>query len=81
MKRREFIKTAGGLSLASAFGDCVGASEPALLDIGSLFAANNTEVLALAERVMEKCVLDKIMPPTPPLIAHVIIRIWDEYGQ
>jgi len=55
------------MSLASAIGDYVGASESAPLDIGSLFEANRPEVLALAKRVMEKCVLAKIMRPTPPL--------------
>jgi hypothetical protein len=67
VKRREFLRTAGGVSLASVLGDFVGASEPAPLDVGSLFEANSPEVLALAKRVMEKCVLEKIMPPTPPL--------------
>ncbi|KPK44000.1 MAG: hypothetical protein AMK72_12625 [Planctomycetes bacterium SM23_25] len=67
MKRRAFLKTAGGAALASALGDFVGASEPAPLDVGSLFEASSPEVLALAERVMAKCVLEKIMPPTPPL--------------
>jgi len=37
------------------------------VDIRSLFEANSPEVLALAQRVMEKCILEKIMPPTPPL--------------
>jgi len=67
VKRRAFLKTAGGVSLAGALGDVAGASQPARLDVGSLFEANCPEVLALAERVMEKCVLAKIMPPTPPL--------------
>jgi len=81
MKRREFLKTAGGVALAGvccgvagACGDVFaassgvdGASEPALLDVDALFEANSHEVLALAERVMEKCVLEKIMAPTPPL--------------
>ena len=81
MKRREFLKTAGGVALAGvccgvagACGDVFaassgvdGASEPALLDVDALFEANSPEVLALAERVMEKCVLEKIMAPTPPL--------------
>jgi len=67
VKRRAFLKTAGGAALASALGDFVGASEPAPLDVGSLFEASSPEVLALAERVMAKCVLEKIMPPTPPL--------------
>lgn len=67
MKRREFLKTAGAVSLVSALGDFLGASEPAPFDMGMLFEANSPELLALAERVMEKCVLEKIMPPTPPL--------------
>jgi putative isomerase len=36
-------------------------------DFGTLFEASSPEVLDLACRVMEKCVLEKIMPPTPPL--------------
>ncbi|HUU93778.1 MAG TPA: twin-arginine translocation signal domain-containing protein, partial [Phycisphaerae bacterium] len=67
MKRRAFLKTAGAVSLASALGEAACASEPAPLDTGSLFEANSPEVLALAERVMAKCVLEKLMPPTPPL--------------
>lgn len=67
MKRREFLKTAGAVSLAGALGGFIDASEPAPLDMGLLFEANSPELLALAERVMEKCVLEKIMPPTPPL--------------
>ena len=67
MRRREFLKTSGAVSLASLFGDSVCASVPAPLDVGSLFEANSSEVALLAERVMGKCVLEKIMPPTPPL--------------
>jgi len=67
VKRREFLRTASGVPLASVLDDFGGASEPAPLDVGSLFEANSPEVLALARRVMEKCVLEKIMPPTPPL--------------
>jgi putative isomerase len=67
MKRREFLETAGGVALAGTLGDYVGAFEPGPLDVGSLFEAGSPEVLSLAERVMEKCVLEKIMPPTPPL--------------
>lgn len=49
----------------------VAASESATLDVASLFEAGSPEVLALAKRVMEKCVLDKIRPPKPP-----IERVW-----
>jgi len=37
------------------------------VDIRSLFEANREDVLKLAEDVFRKCILDKIMPPTPPL--------------
>ncbi len=67
MKRREFLKTAGAAALASALGDLAGAPGSTPLDVAALFEADNPEVLALAERVMAKCVLEKIMPPTPPL--------------
>jgi len=67
MNRREFLKSAGGVPLAIALGDLAGASESAPLEAGSLFQASSAEVLALAGRVMNKCVLEKIMPPTPPL--------------
>ena len=67
MKRRAFLQTVGGAALASALGGAAGASEPPPLDVGSLFEAGSPEVLALAQRVMEKCVLAKVMPPTPPL--------------
>jgi glycogen debranching enzyme len=67
VKRRNFLKTATGATLAGALGDMAVAFDDTPLDVGSLFESDNPEVLALAERVMEKCVLEKIMPPTPPL--------------
>ena len=36
-------------------------------DWSSLFEAGSPEVFALTKRVMEKCVLAKVRPPTPPL--------------
>jgi len=67
MERRELLKAVSGAALAGVLGDLAGASDSVPLDISSLFEASSPEVLALAERVMEKCVLAKIMPPTPPL--------------
>ncbi len=71
MKRREFIKTAGGVSLAGIFGNLACGCQSSVPDLNfegtSLFEASSPEVLALANRVMEKCVLEKIMAPTPPL--------------
>jgi len=67
MRRRTFLKTMGGISLAGLLGEAAGAAQAAALDIGALFEAASPEVQALATRVMDKCVLEKIMPPTPPL--------------
>ena len=67
MRRREFLKRIGGMTLAGALDDLARASDSGPLGVGSLFEASSPEVLALANRVMEKCVLAKIMPPTPPL--------------
>lgn len=66
MKRRQFIRTVAAVPLAGL--SCnPGAAAPAPPDPDALFEAGSAEVLALAKRVMEKCVLEKIMPPKPPL--------------
>ncbi len=67
MNRRKFLRTAAaapwvGLCLPGA-----GADEIPTPNLEELFEASSPEVLALAKRVMEKCVLDTIRPPTPPL--------------
>ena len=78
MKRRSFLKAASGMSLGSVLGYQVpsdiaaaavsdGSHEDTQYDWASVFEADSPEVLALAERVMEKCVLAKIRRPTPPL--------------
>jgi len=79
MKRRRFLKIAGaGMALSpgleqllvaandAAAGDGVW-NNSASIDIRSLFESNNEQALALTEAVFRKCILDKIMPPTPPL--------------
>jgi len=67
MKRRQFLKAAAALPLAGFSGNLAASIAPEPLDIAALFEASSAEVLALAGRVMEQCVLAKIMPPTPPL--------------
>jgi putative isomerase len=71
--RRKFIQTTGAFSMGSLampslFGnpvfDGISIKE---LDIKSLFNSNREDALTLTERVFEKCILEKIMPPTPPL--------------
>ncbi|MCU0778290.1 MAG: hypothetical protein MUF86_11560 [Akkermansiaceae bacterium] len=65
--RRQFLKSAGIAPLAAWCGKLSAApgSEAPVPD--ALFESSSPEVIALAERVMEKCVLAKIMPPAPPL--------------
>ncbi|MCX6879413.1 MAG: hypothetical protein NTW21_37265 [Verrucomicrobia bacterium] len=66
MIRRQFIRTAAAVPLAGL--SCnLAVAAPAPPDVAALFDAGRPEVLALAKQVMEKCVLDKIMPPMPPL--------------
>ena len=78
MKRREFLKMAGsGLMspwlacrLFAADGDVYGPSifgDNSKVDIRSLFESNREDVLTLTEDVFRKCILDKIIAPTPPL--------------
>ncbi len=79
MKRRKFLKIAGsGITLSPLLEQLViaaddsgthgGASDYSTnANIRSLFDSNGEEALALTEVVFHKCILDKIMPPTPPL--------------
>jgi putative isomerase len=66
MKRRQFLRTAAAVPLAGLSRNLATAAL-APFDAAALFEAGNPDVLALAKRVMQKCVLEKIMPPTPPL--------------
>jgi len=79
MKRREFLKMAGsGLILSpwlacrlcAADSDVFGPSifgDNSKVDIRSLFESNREDAMTLTEDVFRKCILDKIIPPTPPL--------------
>jgi len=77
VKRREFLKIAGGgmtlspwleqLVIAANDSGAGVSDDSTNLDIRSLFESDSQEVLALTETVFRKCILDKIMPPTPPL--------------
>ena len=71
--RRNFIQNVGTFSIASlalpAFAGNLAFQKISSneIDIKSLFTPNSEEALNLTERVFEKCILEKIMPPTPPL--------------
>jgi len=71
--RRKFIQSTGAFSIGSMlmpsiFGNhAFGGNSLQEMDIKSLFNSNREDALTLTERVFEKCILEKIMPPTPPL--------------
>lgn len=70
--RRKFIKTSGalaaGLALPSIFGQFAFGQNPiGLTDIKSLFKSNREDALILTERIFQKCILERILPPVPPL--------------
>jgi glycogen debranching enzyme len=72
MKRRDFIKFAGATTLAGGtlvplHGEASPTSALEKPDIRTLFQSDDTDVMALTERVFHKCILEKIQPPTPPL--------------
>jgi hypothetical protein len=79
MKRRKFLKIAGsGITLSPWLEQLVIAADDSAAvagvlddstnpDIRSLFESSNEEALALTEAVFRKCILEKIMQPTPPL--------------
>lgn len=71
--RRKFIQTSGtlafgGIAIPSIPGViAIGENPIKEIDINSLFDSNREDALALTERVFKKCILEKILPPTPPL--------------
>ncbi|MEI6176450.1 MAG: trehalase family glycosidase [Verrucomicrobiota bacterium] len=67
MKRRQFLKTATAAPLAGLSLHPLRAADSQAVDLDGLFEASSPEVLALAKRVMEKCVLAMIREPVPPL--------------
>ena len=78
MKRRDFLKVvgggaAGGAALTGLLDDRVNASEPETADIRDLFESDDPEVLALTQRVFDKCLLEKLQPPAEPL-QHTWVR-------
>jgi putative isomerase len=67
MKRRDFMRLACSTTLIPFLGEIAGAPASEKIDIRALFESNREDVLKLAEDVIRKCVLDKIMTPVPPL--------------
>ena len=71
MKRRDFLKVgggaAGGAAFAGLFDGFAEASEPKTAEIRDHFESDSAEVLALAQRVFDKCILEKLRQPAAPL--------------
>ncbi|MBM4026091.1 MAG: hypothetical protein FJ280_11895 [Planctomycetes bacterium] len=72
MRRRDFHKLAGGaavggLVFTGVSVDLVNAAEAKTTDIRNLFESDDPEVLALAQRAIDKCVLEKLRAPVEPL--------------
>jgi hypothetical protein len=69
MNRRHFLKITGsGITCSSWLGPRAFAAETKPFDIRDFFESDNAEVLALAQRVFDKCILEKIQPPVEPLL-------------
>jgi len=84
MNRRHFFHSSAATSIACFFPTRLSAETGT--DYQDLFISDNPQALALARRVMEKCVLDKVRKPQPPLNHDWIIAgephyrgqwIWD----
>ena len=72
MKRRDFLRIAGsgamsGWTVAGPCDDPASAAAAGTPNVRDLFESDNAEVLALAQRVFEKCILDKLRSPVEPL--------------
>ncbi|MGB2905587.1 MAG: trehalase family glycosidase [Candidatus Aminicenantaceae bacterium] len=73
LTRRRFIKiatlgTAGGMAWSGGLEGFAFASEHGKgRDVESLFISNSKDALTLTEDVFQKCILEKILPPVPPL--------------
>jgi hypothetical protein len=78
MRRRDFLRIAGGGAMsggtfAAPFDDTANASEAKAPNVRDFFASDDAEVLALTQRVFDKCILEKLRPPVEPL-QHTWVR-------
>jgi hypothetical protein len=74
MRRRGFLKFAGGgMALSPWLEQLAIAAAVKSAGIRDLFESDDPEVLALARRVFDKCVLEKLQPPAE-LLQHTWVR-------
>jgi len=83
VKRRNFLKVTtaavlGGAALPGLCDDLVRLAEAKVTDLRDLFESDDPKVLALAQRVFDKCVLDRLRAPTEPL-QHTWIQAGGNY--
>ena len=69
MKRRRFLNiTSSAIALSPWLEQWVSAADAKPLDIRDFLESDSPEVLALAQRVIDKCILEKLRPPVEPLL-------------
>jgi hypothetical protein len=69
MKRRRFLNiTSSAIALSPWLDQWVSAAAEKPLDIRDFLESDSPEVLALAQRVIDKCILEKLRPPVEPLL-------------
>jgi len=74
MQRRDFLKVAGGALAFAGLGDeWANGAELKSADLRDLFEADDPAVLALTQRVFDRCILEKLQPPAAPL-RHTWVR-------
>jgi glycogen debranching enzyme len=74
MNRRSFLTLAGsGIACAPWLNVLADLTIDKPLDIRDFFESDNPEVLALTQRVFEKCILEKIQKPVDPFIRTWIV--------
>ena len=83
MKRRNFLKVTtaavlGGAVLPGLCDDLVRLALPQATDLRDLFESDDPKVLALAQRVMDKCVVERLRAPAEPLL-HTWIQAGGDY--
>lgn len=74
MNRRQFLTIASsGIALSPWLEPWTLAAETKPFDIRDFFESDNPDVLALAQRVFDKCILEKIQKPVDPFLHTWIV--------
>ena len=78
MKRRTFLRIAGsgamgGTVAGRLVNNLANAAGPKTAGIREFFESNDAEILALAQRVFDKCILERLQLPADPL-QHTWVR-------